>query len=239
MSNQLFATQPAGNGRPIRPERDASVPDSTATLASLPLAVVDVETTDLRPGPMGRVCEIAVLRVPPGGDPGPSPEPWSTLIAPGCPLAPNAARVNGLTNEELADAPPFEAVAPALLRQLHGAVIIAHNAPFDLGFLRHELLGAGHEPAATPAIDTLLLARRWYRFRSNKLGEVARELGVPTGRLHRAAADVAVTWGIFARMRQRLEPMGMRTLAAWLAAQGSRPTLATPGDRAGRRIRRL
>jgi DNA polymerase III alpha subunit (gram-positive type) len=118
-----------------------------------------------------------------------------------------------------------------LLRQLEGAVIVAHNAPFDLGFLHFELRRAGVEPAPIPALDTLLLARRWYRFRSNALGAVAHELGVPTGRLHRAAEDVAVTWGVFARMRQRLEPLGMRTLAAWLAAQDSRPTLAAPGQR--------
>ena len=215
----------------MRPMIRAEPPESTRSLSDLPLAVVDVETTALAPGRRGRVCEVALLRIEPGRDPGPSAVPWSTLVSPGIPLSPGAARVNGLSDAELADAPPFEAIAPLLLRKLEGAVIVAHNAPFDLGFLRYELRRAGHEPAALPALDTLMLARRWYDFRSNALGAVARELGVPTSGLHRAAADVAATWGIFSRMRQRLEPMGMRTLAAWRAAQGSRPTLAAPGDR--------
>ncbi len=111
----------------------------TTPIEDVPLAVVDVETTGLKPLAGHRVCEIAVLRV----DPGAEPRLFVSLVNPGRPIGPGARAVNGIANREVADAPSFDSLIPRINAGLDGAVLVAHNAPFDLGFLRAEYRRAG------------------------------------------------------------------------------------------------
>ncbi len=188
-------------------------------LTELPWAVVDVETTGLSPERGDRVVEIAVLRVEPGQE----PALHSSLVDPGRPIDPAASAVNGLTSEDLRGQPRFSELAEGLLERIHGAVLVAHNAPFDLGFLTAELELAGHAMPPIPVIDTLLLARRNYRFRSNRLGSVARAMQIEIDGAHRAGADVRTTHAILCRMLEDLAKRGSISLAQVMKAQGMGP----------------
>jgi DNA polymerase-3 subunit epsilon len=187
------------------------------TLDRVPFAVLDVETTGLNPGWGHRVCEIAVLR----GQGGAMSEPFSTLVDPGRSISPGAFAVNQITPAMLRGAPPFHDVVDQVLDQLEGAVMVAHNAPFDLGFLRHELMIAGRLwPDELPVIDTLALCRLTLGLPRNGLSYVGRKLGVLVEPEHRALGDVYTTWGVLQHLLATLEPEGVRTLDDLFAWQG-------------------
>ncbi|MGD8793640.1 MAG: 3'-5' exonuclease, partial [Anaerolineae bacterium] len=178
-------------------------------LAETTFAVLDVETTGLSPAYGHRVCEVACLRVRDGVE----QTRFEALVDPGRPISAGAYRVNRIEAEMLAGAPPFEAVAGDLLALLADAVLVAHNAPFDLGFLAMELEVARVPPPEGPVVDTLALARRIYRLPSNSLPAVARSLGVEAGPAHRAMGDVQTTWGVLDQMLWDLDRRwGVETL---------------------------
>lgn len=185
---------------------------------ALPLVFLDVETTGLSPEAGDRVCEIALLRVRGGR------EEWSfsSLVNPGCPISPGASAVNGITDAMVREAPPFAEVAPTVLEALEGAVLVAHNAPFDLGFLRREMLLAGRRLPEVPVIDTLRLARRCFSFFSNALQAISGALGIEVVGAHRALADVRTTWGVFSYFLGRWESQGITRLGQVLELQGGR-----------------
>ena len=100
-------------------------------LNSHTFAFLDVETTGLSPWFGDRICEIAVLRC----DGEKIIETFDTLLNPGRPISPGAARVNGLKDTDLIDAPQFGDIAEQVMLLVRNAVIVCHNVPFDLGFL--------------------------------------------------------------------------------------------------------
>jgi DNA polymerase-3 subunit epsilon len=191
-------------------------------LEAVTFAVVDVETTGLDPARGHRVCEVAVVR----GQGGQVLDTWSTLVYPGRLIPADAQAVNHISNAMVRDAPPFGAVAAAFLAQVRDTVLVAHNAPFDLGFLAQELRLLGLPPALLPAqvVDTCALARQCYRFASNSLGFLGGTLGVRDANpAHRALADVLTTWGVLDWFMADLRRQGRRleTLADLLALQGA------------------
>jgi len=97
--------------------------------------VLDVETTGLNPQYGDRVCEIALLRCEGGRELG----RFHSLVDPGRPISPGAFAVNRIRDEDLIGAPLFADIASTVLEMLGNSVLVAHNAPFDLGFLGSEL----------------------------------------------------------------------------------------------------
>lgn len=175
-------------------------------LDGISLAVVDLETTGLSPRYGDRICEIAVLRVE-----GDREQTFESLVNPGRPISPGAAAVHGITRDELEPAPSFQALAPSIWPLFDGAVLVAHNAPFDLSFLAAERHYLGLPPLDNPVLDTLALARTYFDFPRNSLGFVAEALAIsPTAR-HRAMADVRTTLSVAHRL---LEDLGGRGLAS-------------------------
>jgi DNA polymerase III epsilon subunit-like protein len=135
----------------------------------------------------------------------------------------------------LRDAPAFDAVAARLLQVMDGAVWVAHNAPFDLGFLSAELGLIGQSLPQHPVVDTLMLARRAYRFPRNNLPAVAAALEVDAGTAHRALGDVQTTFGVLERMRQDLaQRRGVTTLGQLITLQGG--PVAIPPQNAPREL---
>jgi DNA polymerase III subunit epsilon len=175
-------------------------------------AVVDVETTGLSPAFGDRVCEIALVRVQ--GDR--TPTTFTSLVNPGRPLSPSAAAVNGITPEMLATAPTFQDIAGEVGRHLDGCVFVAHNAPFDLGFLAAEFQRLRAPLPVTQVIDTLALARHYYTFARNSLGAIAEELNIPYPQRHRALQDAEVTWQVFTAFVQDLLGRERATLTDFL-----------------------
>src|SRR5699024_4286159 len=100
-------------------------------------AVIDVETTGLS-SRSDRIIEIAVVSTDPWGH---VLSEWSTRLNPQGPVG--ATHIHGITAADVATSPTFEALAAVIAQQLAGAAIVAHNARFDLAFLRAEYQRAG------------------------------------------------------------------------------------------------
>jgi len=170
-------------------------------LASRTLAFLDVETTGLSPWFGDRICEIAILRTE--GDA--ILDTFDTLVNPERPLSPGAARVNGLTEIDLADAPLFAGIAAQVSLWLEDAILVCHNAPFDLSFVSSELNRLGHKLPPLEVIDTLQLARQHFAFASNGLQAIADALSIDRSGAHRALADTLTTRAVLEHFLSRLK----------------------------------
>lgn len=192
------------------------MPSPTDTLGNLTFAVLDVETTGLDVGGGHRICEIALLRYRAGK----VVETFESLVNPQRPISAGASAVNRLTDWHVADAPVFAQVAERVQEMMADAVVVAHNAPFDLSFVAAEWRRLRWPPRLGFTLDTLALARRTYAFRNNSLGELARSLRVRSDIVHRAMGDVWTTARVFERMLIDLQREHVTTLAHLLDAQG-------------------
>ena len=196
-------------------------------LSEIAFAVFDVETTGLSPAFGHRVCEVACLRVRDGVE----ERRFESLVDPGGTITAGAFAVNRITAEMLADAPAFERIAVPLLALMEDAVLVAHNAPFDLGFLAKELSIARLPPPEGPVVDTLALSRRIYTLASHSLGAVARALEVPAEPTHRAMSDVVATHYVLDQMLWDLDRRwGVTTLGRLIAFQGGPIPYPQPND---------
>ena len=190
--------------------------------SDVPLVILDTETTGLYPGLGHRVVEIGAVRL----------ENWrevgqmSALLQPGRKMDPKASSVNGISDRDLLGQPTFSQVADELRALLDGAVLVAHNAEFDAGFLGQELSIHGLKTSGVPEtlpnpwLCTLQLARRHFHFGRNNLSHIAAHLGVRMGRAHRALSDVYMTAEILKRMVRTLEQRRLETVDDLLRAQG-------------------
>jgi DNA polymerase-3 subunit epsilon len=197
-------------------------------LGNITFTVLDVETTGLSASSGDRICEIALLRLR-GGK---TLDSFESLIDPERSISPGAAAVNGLSDFHLRGQPLFAQVAERVQALLEGAVLVAHNAPFDLGFLAAEWRRLRWPPRMGFTVDTLLLARRLYAFRHNNLADVARALRVRIDREHRAMGDVWTTQGVLQAMLADLNRQGQATLGHLLDAQGGNVLWPEPQSRA-------
>lgn len=193
-------------------------------LSRAPLVVLDTETTGLSPAMGHRVVEVAAVRL----------EGWqeiaqfSTLVNPGRSIDPDASRVNGIYDDDLTDAPSFARIATPLHTLLKDAILVAHNARFDAAFLGMEFMllqeTATREQAQwdlpNPWLCTLQLARGLFYFQRNNLTAVARSLGVPFERTHRALSDVVTTIGVLKQMTRLPQTRRLHTARDLLRAQG-------------------
>jgi DNA polymerase III epsilon subunit len=200
--------------------------------STIPIVVLDTETTGLYPGLGHRIVEIGAVRL----------ENWQPvaefdrLINPERKMDAKASAVNGISDADLLGQPTFAEIEPALSALLEGALIVAHNASFDAGFLgleyfiarQGELSGSRQPVLPNPWLCTLLLARRHFYFGQNNLGHIARKLGVRMGRAHRALNDVYMTAEILKRMVRQLEKRRMTTVGDLLYAQGEPVYTPTP-----------
>jgi DNA polymerase-3 subunit epsilon len=187
-------------------------------LAGLLLAAFDVETTGLSAFFGDRICEVGLLRLQ--GDE--ILASFQTLVNPGRPISPGAARVNGLSDEQVRQAPPFSEIAPQLLALLDGAVLLCHNAPFDLSFLEAEFSRLGQPCPPLSVIDTLAIARRYFSFPSNSLSAIAAYLEIENPQAHRALGDAATTLQVFRHFYRQL--VGRGVVQPWDLVGAYRPS---------------
>jgi len=158
--------------------------DDRSGFLEVPFVAADVETTGLSPEDGHRVCEIALLRFLRGT----VIDSLVTLVNPLRPIDPGARAVNGISDAMVVGAPPFADLFPRILAFLGDDPLVFHNAPFDLSFLRAEARLAGGAWPGNRVVDTLPMARRTGRFRSNSLPAICRELGIGSA-FHRAEVD--------------------------------------------------
>lgn len=158
-------------------------------LNSHTFAFLDVETTGLSPWFGDRICEIAIVRC----DGEKIVETFDSLLNPERPISPGAARVNGLKDADLKDAPTFVDIAEQVVRLVRNAVIVCHNIPFDLGFLSSKLERVNKYLPTTLVLDTLEVARQYFDFDSNGLQSIANDLDIEVSGAHRALDDARTT----------------------------------------------
>ncbi len=149
--------------------------------------VLDLETTGGSPV-HDRITEIAAVRVEGGQE----VARWSTLVNPGTTISSFIQNLTGISNQMVRTAPAFAEVAPRLLELLDGAVLVAHNARFDHGFLLNEF--ARLEIALrVKTLCTVRLSRRLYpQQRSHGLDALMQRHGLTSKQRHRAMGDVDV-----------------------------------------------
>jgi DNA polymerase III subunit epsilon len=177
-------------------------------LADVPFVALDLETTGSRAG-TGKITEIGAVRIEGFREVG----TFHTLVNPQRPIPPMITHITGITQAMVAGAPRIEQVVPELLDFLEGAVIVAHNAPFDVGFLNYELQRLKGRRLGDGAIDTLPLARLLAPGLPNyRLGTVASALGAPVDACHRALADAQAAGHVFITLAGRLQEQGITRL---------------------------
>ncbi len=180
-------------------------------LRDVTFVVVDLETTGGSATAGSSITEIGAVKVCQGEVLG----EFQTLVRPSEPIPPFISVLTGITNSMVADAPRIESSLPAFLEFARGCVLVAHNAPFDVGFLRHysELLGLGWP--RFDVLDTAKLARRVVTrddAPNCKLSSLARLFKASTMPNHRALSDARATVDVLHGLMERLGNLGVHTL---------------------------
>ncbi|WP_131098097.1 DEDD exonuclease domain-containing protein [Streptomonospora litoralis] len=205
--------------------------DLGTPLSESTFVVVDLETTGTRADAAG-ITEIGAVKVRGGEVVG----EFSTLVNPGLPIPPFITLLTGITQAMVAPAPAVDAVLPGFLEFAgleRGAILVAHNAPFDVGFLRAACAEHGHDWPSPQVVDTVRLARRLVtreEVPNHKLGTLAGYFGVPDQPTHRALDDARATVGVLHGLLERLGSFGVDT-AEELRRFRSAPTAAQRGKR--------
>lgn len=152
-------------------------------------AVIDFETTGLFPAHHDRVIELAVVHV---SDLGVIEGRWETLVNPRRDLG--RQDIHGIRGADVLDAPSFAEIAPRLVELLRGRVLVAHNASFDIRFLRAELSRAGQAaPAEIVSLCTMQLARDFLPGAGRSLADCCAALDIDLDGAHRASVDALAT----------------------------------------------
>ncbi|MDO5642229.1 MAG: exonuclease domain-containing protein [Paracoccus sp. (in: a-proteobacteria)] len=178
----------------------------TRPLRALTCVVFDTETTGLALS--DRIVQIAGLRIAGGKLTG---EQFDMLVNPGRPIPPAATRIHGITDAMVRDAPDLTEVLRGFHHFADGAVLIAHNAPFDMGLLRAAEAETGqHFP--NRVMDTVLLsAMLWGQAAHHGLDAICARLDItiPEGLRHTAMGDAEATAQAYLRMLPALEAKGI------------------------------
>ncbi|MFJ9388014.1 DEDD exonuclease domain-containing protein [Nocardioides sp. NPDC101246] len=180
-------------------------------LRDLTFCVVDLETTGNSPDNGGMITEIGAVKVRGGEVLG----EFQTLVNPHTGIPPSIAVMTGITNSMVASSPTIESVLPAFLEFAEGCVLVAHNAPFDVGFLKHFAAKQERPWPRFEVLDTVKIARRVVtrdEAPNHKLGSLARVFGSPTTPNHRALSDARATVDVLHGVMERLGNIGVQTL---------------------------
>ncbi len=195
--------------------------------------VVDLETTGSRPDE-DAITEIGAVKVRGGEVLG----EFGTLVDPGRGIPPAIVELTGITEAMVSSAPRIETVLPAFLEFAAGAVLVAHNAAFDMGFLRAACERHGYRWPRPTVVCTVRLARRVLTreetpsCRLSALAELFQTRIQPT---HRALDDARATTDVLHGLFERLGPLGVHSVEELLgylpevtAAQRRKRELAAP-----------
>ncbi|GAB2474141.1 DEDD exonuclease domain-containing protein [Xylanimonas ulmi] len=179
-------------------------------LRDVTFVVVDLETTGTRAAD-SQITEIGAVKVRGGQVLG----EFQSLVNPGREVPAFVARLTGITTALVATAPAIDLVLPSFLEWAHDCVLVAHNAPFDVGFLKAAASGLGYAWPGFPVVDTVPLARRVVtrdEAPNHKLSTLARLFRAQVTPEHRALADARATVDVLHGLLDRLGAMGVTHL---------------------------
>lgn len=188
----------------------SSFDDIVPTLAETTFVVVDLETTG-GSAQTDSITEFGAVKVRGGEVLG----EFQSLVNPGHAIPPFIAVLTGITDTMVAGAPPIEAVLPAFLEFAQGSVLVAHNAPFDVGFLTAACKDLGLAWPGFAVVDTARLARRVVHrdeAPNCKLATLATLFRADTTPTHRALEDARATVDVLHGLLARLGNRGVTTL---------------------------
>ena len=197
--------------RPPRWEEQRSFDELGRPLRDVTFCVVDLETTGGSAAGGSMITEIGAVKVRGGEVLG----EFQTLVDPCAAIPAFIAVLTGITDSMVAGAPSIEEALPAFLEFAAGSCLVAHNAPFDVGFLRHFAEQQGRPWPAFEVLDTARLARRVVtrdEARDCKLATLARVFGASTTPNHRALSDARATVDVLHGLVGRLGSLGVQTL---------------------------
>ena len=180
-------------------------------LRDLTFCVVDLETTGGSAEGGSMITEVGVVKVRGGEVLG----EFQTLVNPHTSIPPFIAVLTGITNSMVSAAPPIESVLPSFLEFAAGSVLVAHNAPFDVGFLKWFAARQGIPWPAFDVLDTAKIARRVITrddAPNCKLSSLARVFHASTTPNHRALSDARATVDVLHGLMERLGGLGVHTL---------------------------
>lgn len=191
----------------LAPDKKPSVTDSKGQSIDTTYCVLDLETTGFSPV-TEKITEIGIMKCKDGN----VIDEFSCFVNPEKPIPARIVEVTNITDDMVKDAETIEQVFPKMLEFIEGSVLVAHNASFDVGFLKHNAKILGYDFNFT-YLDTLSLAQELFPdYKSYKLGRIAKNLDIKVEVAHRALDDVDTTVKVFNVMIDKLKQRGAQTL---------------------------
>lgn len=189
------------------PDRTSSVSFPKKQDINTTYCVLDLETTGFS-FRTEKITEIGVMKIRNGE----IIDKFSCFVNPEKPIPSQVVEITNITDEMVKDAETIDVVMPKLLEFLGDTILVAHNADFDIGFLKHNAKQLGLKLENT-YIDTLRLAKDLFpNFKKYKLGIIAENLGIKVEVAHRALDDVDTTVKIFNIMINMLKEKNVKTV---------------------------
>ncbi len=196
-----------------------SFDDLGTPLREVTFCVIDLETTGGSPTDCA-ITEVGAVKLRGGECLG----TFQTLVDPGCAIPPTITVLTGITDAMVCRAPRIDAVLPALMEFVGGAVVVGHNVRFDLSFLQAALERHGWPALRNQRVDTVALARRLLvdEVPNHRLGTLADRLRLDHRPNHRALDDALATGDLLHVLLERAAALGVTGLDDLLAL----PTMA-------------
>lgn len=186
-------------------------------LENLTFVAFDVETTGLSPI-SNQLVELSGVKFNCLDD---KTETFSTLINPLVEITPQLTSIHGISNEMVAGSPTYHTAVPAFLDWAGDAVFIAHNAPFDVEFIRVNVAKLGRVCPSNFVVDTLVLSRELLPDSPrHQLKTVVDYLGLPPGEYHRALADSFHVRSVFLKLIEQAKYKQWQNLLALGSVSG-------------------
>jgi len=191
----------------LAPDKKPSVTNPKGQSIDTTYCVLDLETTGFSPV-TEKIIEVGIMKFKDGK----VIDQFSCFVNPEKPIPARVVEVTNITDHMVQDAETIEKVFPKIMEFIEGSVLVAHNADFDVGFLKHNAKVLGYDFDFT-YVDTLTLAQELFPdYKTYKLGKIAKNLGIKVEVAHRALDDVETTVKVFKIMLDMLKERGVKTL---------------------------
>lgn len=210
MARRPLSVAPPSVGNTMSASIQTTFDELGTPLREVTFVIVDLETTGGAPADAG-ITEIGAVKVRGGEVLG----EFSSLVRPGQGIPPFIQVLTGITDVMVATAPTLAGTLPAFLEFATGCVLVAHNAPYDVGFLKGACALTGRPWPAFATVDTARLAHGVLtrdEVRDCKLATLARYFHAGTKPCHRALADARATVDVLHALLERLGPLGVQSL---------------------------
>jgi DNA polymerase-3 subunit alpha (Gram-positive type) len=180
------------------------------TLSDAEYVVFDIETTGLSVTD-NKIIELAGIKMRDGQEIG----RFETFVNPHEPIPYNIQQLTNITDDMVRDAPELEPKLKEFIEFVGDAVLVAHNARFDVGFIQHSCKQLGLPPVENPALDTLELARFLHpTMKNHRLNTLAALYKVSLENHHRAIDDTIALGGILVGLLKETQARGINELHA-------------------------